>query len=426
MLSEGAMDHTTPAVILQSRHHSGLGIVRSLGRLGVPVYSVDAAQWDPAFTSRYCRGRFVLNTDSSAPELRLERLLEIGHKLGNRPILIPTTDDSAMWVADHASALEQTYCFPPQDPSLVRVLCDKGRMQELASRSGVPTARGVVPRSKEDVEKFLETAVFPVMVKATDTRRFRRYTGRTKVTVQTEDELLSLYAKFGDTEDPSFLIQEFIPGEDWMFNGYFDKNSECIFGVTGKKLRRFPVNTGVTSLGICLQNETVHNTTIEFMKATGYHGILDIGFRYDQRDKKYKVLDVNPRIGCTFRLFTATNGMDVARALYLDTTGQPVPISQAAEGRKWIVEDFDLFSALRSKTEHGLTLKDWVRSLRGVQEAACFSLDDPLPFLVMGVADCCELYQWTRCQMGTRKQDRSEEVVYAPTSHLNPSASCEK
>ena len=40
---------------------------------------------------------------------------------------------------------------------------------------------------------------------------------------------------------------------------------------------------------------------------------------------------MNPRIGCTFRLFAATNGMDVARALYLDLTGQPVPAAQAAE-----------------------------------------------------------------------------------------------
>jgi predicted ATP-grasp superfamily ATP-dependent carboligase len=276
-------------------------------------------------------------------------------------------------------------------------------MQELASRSGVPTARGVVPRSKEDVEKFLETAVFPVMVKATDTKRFRQYTGRTKVTVQTADELLSLYAKFGDTEDPSFLIQEFIPGEDWMFDGYFDGNSECLFGLAGKKVRRFPARTGVTSLGICLRNENVEKTTTRFMKAIGYRGILDIGYRYDRRDGQYKVLDVNPRIGCTFRLFTGADGMDVVRALYLDITGQPVPPPAPAEGRKWIVEDFDLFSALHSWRTGGLKLKDWIDSLRGVQEAACFALDDPLPFLMMGMADCFELCHWFGCQIKARR-----------------------
>ena len=47
-------------------------------------------------------------------------------------------------------------------------------------------------------------------------------------------------------------------------------------------------------------------TTCDFMQAIGYHGILDIGYRRDQRDGSYKVLDVNPRIGCTFRLFAAS------------------------------------------------------------------------------------------------------------------------
>jgi len=52
-----ALNYTTPAVMLRSGHHGGLGIARSLGRLGVPVYSVDAARWEPAFSSRYCRRR---------------------------------------------------------------------------------------------------------------------------------------------------------------------------------------------------------------------------------------------------------------------------------------------------------------------------------------------------------------------------------
>jgi hypothetical protein len=51
--------------------------------------------------------------------------------------------------------------------------------------------------------------------------------------------------------------------------------------------------------------------------------------------------------------------MDGASA-YLDMTGRPVPSASAAEGRKWIVEDFDLFSALRSSLDRTLTLKDWV------------------------------------------------------------------
>src|SRR5215510_13065233 len=147
------MNHTTPVVILRSGHHGGLGIVRSLGRLGVPVYSVDADRWEPAFSSRYCRGRFILNTESGPDEQSIASLLEIGQKLGGRPILIPTTDRGAIWVAEHAAALQEVYCFPRQDASLVRLLSHKGRMQNLARRCGLPTAQAVVPRSRKDVEQ---------------------------------------------------------------------------------------------------------------------------------------------------------------------------------------------------------------------------------------------------------------------------------
>jgi D-aspartate ligase len=402
------MNDATRVVILRSGHHGGLGIVRSLGRLGVPVYSVDADYWEPAFSSRYCRGRFLLDTEKGPPAEAVARLLDIGQRLGGRPILIPTTDHGAIWAAEHSAALQEGYRFPCQNAALVRILSDKGRMQELAHQSGVPTARAMVPRSKREVEQFLETAVFPVMVKATDTDSLRRRAGGTKFIIETPKALRELYARAEDRDSPNLIIQEFIPGEDWMFDGYFDGNSECVFGVTGKKIRRFPVNTGVTSLGVCLHNETVHRTTREFMKAIGYRGILDIGYRYDRRDGQYKVLDVNPRIGCTFRLFAATNGMDVARALYLDMTGQAVTPSHAAEGRKWMVEDFDLLSAIRSWREGTLSLKEWANSFRGVEEAACFALDDPLPFFMMGLADCCEMCRWIRCQMGANRKDLAE------------------
>jgi predicted ATP-grasp superfamily ATP-dependent carboligase len=35
---------------------------------------------------------------------------------------------------------------------------------------------------------------------------------------------------------------------------------------------------------------------------------VDLGFRYDARDSRYKPLDVNPRIGATFRLFVDAEG----------------------------------------------------------------------------------------------------------------------
>ena len=92
----------------------------------------------------------------------------------------------------------------------------------------------------------------------------------------------------------------------------------------------------MTALGMCLPNPAIESATRALAKAVGYRGILDIGYRYDARDSSYKLLDVNPRLGATFRLFVASNGMDVARAEYLHFTGQRIPVSHISAGRKWI------------------------------------------------------------------------------------------
>ena len=123
----GSADYSTPVVILQSGHHGGLGIARSLGRLGAPVYVVGSSPWEPAFVSRYCRGHFHLDEDSA-----VEDLARIGRKIGGRPILLPTTDDATLWLAGNAAALSTVFRFPAQDAALVQTLCDKGWMSELA------------------------------------------------------------------------------------------------------------------------------------------------------------------------------------------------------------------------------------------------------------------------------------------------------
>jgi predicted ATP-grasp superfamily ATP-dependent carboligase len=224
------------------------------------------------------------------------------------------------------------------------------------------------------------------MLKAIDGDISARRSGKKMFITNSKRELLNLYDQFENHSDPNFMLQEYIPGgEDtvWMFNGYFNKNLDCLFAITGNKIRLAPVYTGYTSLGVCLKNDSVEETTKRFMKEIGYKGILDIGYRYDFRDGKYKVLVINPRIGATFRLFVGENGLDVARAQYLDLTGQEVPESKIVEGRKWLVEDRDLISSIRYYRDKKLTIREWIRSFRGVQEVAWFAVDDLLPFFLM-------------------------------------------
>jgi predicted ATP-grasp superfamily ATP-dependent carboligase len=112
-----------------------------------------------------------------------------------------------------------------------------------------------------------------------------------------------------------------------------------------------------------------------------------MGYRYDARDGRYKLLDVNPRIGSTFRLFVDPAGIDVFRALSLDMTGQPPPgRAPAREGRRWVVEHHDLAEAVTAIRRREVSVRAWLASLRGVREAAWFSPGDPLPAAALALA----------------------------------------
>lgn len=383
----GRWEVGAPVVVLRV-HHGSLGIARTLGRLGVPVHAVYADLQSPGLASRYWRGRYPWDFAGSSPSATVEFLLELGKGLGRPAVLVPTSDDTAGLVAEHGPTLRERYLFQENPIELVRALSNKRDLHLLACRNAIPTPHTVFPRSLEDVRAFAAGTGFPLMLKASDGLQLQARTGKRMVIVRSAEDLERSYLALEDPAQPNLMIQEYIPGGDdtiWMFNGYFDRNSDCVVGITGRKLRQFPVHTGATSLGICEDNPVVAQLTTSFVKAIGYRGILDIGFRYDARDTRYKLLDPNPRIGSSFRLFVTRDGHDVARYLYWDLTGQALPPSPAGsrEARKWLVEDQDVESCLDYRREGTLSWLGWVRSYRGVEESAWFAWDDLRPFARM-------------------------------------------
>jgi D-aspartate ligase len=378
-------DASTPIVVFGlsrgTMHHGALGIARSAGRMGIPVYRVSRERFAPARLSRYSRGWVYIPWNSSDEQV-LDALRTLAQKIG-RAILIAVDDAGSVFVDTHAAALESEFSFPRQPAGLAQELSSKREMYELCQTHEVPTPASQFPRSEADVVRLAERTGFPTVVKCINAGETPPDSPRVAI-AQDRDELLHAYRLMESPLGSNVMIQEFVPGTPesvWMFNGYFDERSECRLGFTGKKIRQSPPYTGATTLGVCEVNAAVQEDTVRLMKAVGYRGILDIGFRFDERDGQYKLLDVNPRIGGTFRLFVGPEGMDVLRALYLDLTGQPVPGASLPEGRRWIVEPLDVLSSLTYRRRGDITLRGWVSSLRGVREAAWFARDDPLPFL---------------------------------------------
>lgn len=383
-----------PVVVLNCKI-GALAIMRSLGSLGVPLYGFDENPKAPGLLSRYCGNRFVHAFDENNPEPYIEAVLRLGKTLGGKAILIPTSDVLSTMVAQNRERLEPYFRFQDNSPALIDRLVSKKTMFTLALEQDVPTPTTLFPQNRGDVEAMLPKISFPIMLKAIHGDRLERRTGKKMVIIGSAEELLNAYDALEDPEEPNLMVQELIPGDDdqvYIFNGYFDANSDCLAAFTGHKVRQIPIHTGAASLGECRWNEEVATLTMRFMKNIGYQGILDIGYRLDPRDGKYKVLDINPRVGQAFRLFVGEAGMDVIRALYLDLTDQRVPADKPREGRRWMIEDYDIISSIRYYQEGSLGFVEWIRSFRRLEEGAWFNWRDWAPFRSMLAQRCKQLF----------------------------------
>ena len=118
-------------------HSGGVGAVRTLGRLGVPVYATTEDRLTPAALSRYCAGTFRWRTTGHEDPADLAGgLAEIGRQIGRPAVAVPVDDEAAVLLAEHADELSEYFLFPRlADPSLVRRLASKHETVRARARS---------------------------------------------------------------------------------------------------------------------------------------------------------------------------------------------------------------------------------------------------------------------------------------------------
>lgn len=382
-------DTSTPIIVLRRSvgplQHCVLAVARSAGRLGIPVYSVRGHAHEPALRSRYVRDGLALQSDGTE-EAFVQGLVAIGQRLG-RAVLLPIDDLASVLVGDHQQRLAEHFRLPLAPLGVQRRLASKRELYELCRKLDLPTPSSTFPGNEAELVELAEGQGYPVVLKRAEPWLAPRDPSAPSVAiVHDRRALLEAYARMESDLAPQVMVQEYIPGGSdsvWMFNGYAGEDSEFRCAVTGQKLRQCGPRTGPTTLGVCVANDEVIALARRLLRELGYRGIVDMGFRYDRRDRSYQLLDVNPRLGSTFRLFTSADGLDVVRAMHLDLTGRPVPATKVSTGRKWVDERNDLVTSVRMMREGTLGPVAWARDLRGLQEAAWWAIDDPLPFLGM-------------------------------------------
>lgn len=380
------LDAGLPAVVLWASRfplqHGCLGVFRSLGRAGVPVYAVVGDPDSPVAKSRYVRGKIVWQPElgEGYAEL-LDRLMDFGRRLGRRSLIVCTSDEMAVLVARHRAELSQWFVLPGVDPNLPAELADKHSLNTLARRHGMATPASVAIDTMDQLNALGDEVRPPFMVKSVALRgQIQSVENATLVNTR---EALSEMAQHW-VEPFGVVLQEYLPDEDcedWFVHGYCDDAGRAEVVFTGRKVRTWPARGGATAAAYTAANPTLKALTESFCTRVGYRGIFDIDWRYDRRTGLYNLLDFNPRVGAQFRIFEDDAGIDVVRAMHLSLSGRPLHPGNQINGERFIVEPWDLASLLT-------TLSHPLAGMGGAgrPRAAWLAFDDPRPVVAVALA----------------------------------------
>jgi D-aspartate ligase len=374
---------------------SALGIMRSLGRVGVTVNIVGERAGDPVAASRYVGRRLEWSTaGTDDTESLIAGLAECAEQIGRKSIVACTDDAAAILIAEHRQELSEWLIVPPVPAGLPRSVATKSLLAEICRDRGVLTPEAAFPKTRRELEAFAGKSSFPVVVKSLDPLALRDQPLESSQIVSSAEDLCRVASSWEEPFD--VMLQEYLPretSEDWFVHAYAASSSDRLITFTGQKLRSWHPYAGFTAEGIAMPNEELDGLARKLLQDLDYKGPVDLDWRRDLRDGGYRLLDFNPRFGRQFRIFQSQQGLDIARLLHLDMTSHPLPDVDQLNGRRFIDDFFLVPSSYRIWRQNGgrRTRESNLnrRRLSSVRngprrpELAWFSSDDPLPFFFL-------------------------------------------
>jgi len=381
-----SLDATYSALILKmgggAIQHGALAVARTLGRCGVPVHAVVENAYSPLAKTRYLKKAFVWQRCPTDPESFVKEMSSIAKSVTRPAIIFPISDLSAALVAENAARLAPPFLIPPVPPQLPRRLANKACLHELCTEIGIPDAVSVVPNSFDHVKAFADRAQFPLLVKAIEQWHPIRNMICTRL-ARTCEQLFQLFENHDFDAVPRLMIQEYVPGDDWICHGYYNSQKNVSLSFTGRKLRSHPPDVGATAVGLSCDNEELRSASEKLLKTVAYSGIIDMDWRRDDRDGQYKLVDCNPRVGQNFRMFENTAGIDVVRAQHLDLSGHAIQNAAPIDGRLFTVESSAVMAFFLGQSQNAPRRVGRESPQAKIRELAWWSSDDPVPFFLM-------------------------------------------
>jgi predicted ATP-grasp superfamily ATP-dependent carboligase len=253
-------------------------------------------------------------------------------------------------------------------------------MNARADELGIAHPSTRYPRTGDDLAEI--GLAFPVILKPTFRDKRNAFVD---AKAWRADDACSLRARYDEAaalvRADQIMVQELIPGDgaaQFSYAAVWDRGTP-IGSLVARRARQYPIEFGFTSTSV----ETIELPEIEaiaarFLKSLDYNGLVEIEFKYDPRDRCYKILDVNTR-AWTWIALGAAAGVDFPALQWRLAAGEKIAPLTARRGVRWLFASRDIAAATQEILTGRLSPAGYIRSWRRSAASAVFAWDDPLP-----------------------------------------------
>ncbi len=359
--------------------YQGLGIVRSLGRRGVPVHVIDDEHSIARF-SRYTSSALRV-PDLRVPENTLQALLRLGRRDEMKGcVLYPTRDETVAVLSRHRSQLAQYFRVPTPGWETIRCIWDKRNTYTMAEKLDIPAPRTWLfcsERNLVDIDGHL-----PVAIKPAIKEHFVHATGDKCWRADTPSQLRRLFAR-AQRHIPAdeIMLQDIIPGDGAHQFAYcaFFKEGRALASIVVQRRRQHPLEFGRASTYVeSVDIPELERLSLRFLSAIDYYGLVEVEFKRDPRNGKYCLLDVNGRTW-GYHTIGRPAGVDFPALLFADQVDGTVEPCRGRSGVRWIRLLTDVPTGAVGMLKGVFRPGSYLKSLWSWHEEAVFSTDDPLP-----------------------------------------------
>jgi predicted ATP-grasp superfamily ATP-dependent carboligase len=361
--------------------HGALGVVRSLGRHGVPVWFATCDNV-LARLSRFTTAGVRWPGPNAAAAV--DYLLELGRRHGLAGwVLLPCADEEARLISQNHAALSQMFRLRTPPWSVMQWAYDKHRMNARAAALGLDLPRTLAVASRQDLVNA--DARFPVILKPAVKHDGNAFT---MAKAWRADDRAALLARYDEAVAlvgaEAVVVQELIPGRgeaQFSYAAMWDRGRP-VASLTARRTRQYPIDFGYTSTFVeTIERPDVEDLACRFLESLGYDGLVEVEFKYDARDGRLKLLDVNVR-AWTWIALGRRAGVDFPHLFWRLAMGESLPPTRGRPGVGWMHASRDVVAACQEMAAGHLAMRDYLAAFRRPLEFAAFAADDPLPGLI--------------------------------------------